>query len=685
MSGFDQPKAKLDDASSIKAFLSKIGITGTSSARAEDVAKKVGELNISNENTEANSNIASAIPSTVVSNVASPESKASDKLASEKVSEWFTENAPPDHFKSKNPLMGYVQAQEIQASPQGSPQAAGVRAPPPTPETISSLAIGKMIHDELDRIPEERFTTLGDSKFAPKNQSRLSNVARPLPANDQFFSAVPRSGKPRDDPSFPRMSFKAADTPGVPAFISASKADTNPTETRNGDSGFNRAPFQAANIPSAPSSINGHKAASKPTTDDGILVHGPPSAAQQNKENARLSSSKYAWSQTYTTNGPLRVFTPDTPDSPYVPPHLRGVKGVKAPKVFTSDTPDTPPAAPLLKPTHLNEVQVSAVFTSDTPDAQLDNKVEQVFQGRDARPPLQELRAQENPFSAKNVPHPLKEDQGKGIKEAAAAKPTVNIKTANLTAEESTEPSAGPLTPSSMTFTAVSPTKVRAAGITTATGPAKIVGENLEGALYFKAWPTQPNTVERTSRSAAKHRRIVLMGLPESSTPTFVASLVYGGPLESIRVTDGKVAFVTFLRPEDAMKYYEATANDLLFKKDGAEHVIMTQLGKDVDPVSGVLKEWIEKEFTRCVRAVGVDEDWTMQALNETATKKGRKIEKVIDGTNKSGMRSVTFRFCDIADAVKFKQTLSRAEDWEECNIHFAPDPCADATGIHFE
>lgn len=498
MSGFEQPKAKLDDASSIKAFLSRIGITGTSSARAEDVAKKVGELNISIENTKANSNVASAIPSTVVSNVASPESKASDNLAPEKVSEWFSENAPPDHFKSKNPLVGHVQAQEIQASPQGSPQAAGVRAPPPTPETISSLAIGKMIHDELDRIPEERFTTLGDSKFAPKNQSRLSNAARPLPANDQFFSAVPRSGKPRDDPSFPRMSFKAADAPSVPAFISPSKPDTNSTETRNGDSGFNRAPFQAANIPNVPSSINGRKADSKPTADDGILVPGPPSAAEQKKENARPSSSKDAWSQTHTTNGPPKVFTPDTPDSPYVPPHLRGVKGVKASKVFTPDTPDTPPAAPLLKPTHL---KVSTGVTSDTPDAQLDDKEEQVFHGRDARPPLQELRAQENPFSTKSVPRPLKEDQVKGIKGAATAKPTINIKPANLAAEESTDPSAGPLTPSSMTFTAVSPTKVRAAGITTVTGPAKIVGENLEGALYFKAWPAQPKNVEKASRS----------------------------------------------------------------------------------------------------------------------------------------------------------------------------------------
>lgn len=150
----------------------------------------------------------------------------------------------------------------------------------------------------------------------------------------------------------------------------------------------------------------------------------------------------------------------------------------------------------------------------------------------------------------------------------------------------------------------------------------------------FNSLDTRPNS----GTKAAKHRRIVLTGLPEPSTPTFVASLVYGGPLESVRTTDGKVAFVTFLRAEDATKYYDATANDLLFKKDGAEHVITTQLGKDVDPVSGVLKEWIEKEFTRCVRAVGVEKDWSVEALNKFAGNKGRKVEKVIDGSNKNGV-----------------------------------------------
>lgn len=164
-----------------------------------------------------------------------------------------------------------------------------------------------------------------------------------MASNGQFFSAVPRSTKPRNDPSFTRMSFKAADAPSV-------------------------------------------------------------SSADQ-KENARPSALKDGWSQTNPANDPPMVFTPDTPDSP--------------------------PAAPQLKSIRLEEVKTVEVPTLNTLDAP-----------------------------------------------------------------------AGPLTPSPMTFTAASPPKLKAAaGITPATGPAKIGGENLEGALYFKAWPTQPKSAERASRS----------------------------------------------------------------------------------------------------------------------------------------------------------------------------------------
>lgn len=115
-----------------------------------------------------------------------------------------------------------------------------------------------------------------------------------------------------------------------------------------------------------------------------------------------------------------------------------------------------------------------------------------------------------------------------------------------------------------------------------------------------------------------------------------VASLVFGGPLEQIWVGTS-TAFVTFLRAEDAEKFYETTGNGLVYKSDapdGREHVIMTEMSKEVNPVSGVLREYIEKEFTRCVRAIGVDKEWTVKYLYETATRKGRKIEKIVDGAN---------------------------------------------------
>lgn len=469
MSGSDKPKTALDNASSINAFLSKIlpvGKPRTVPAQAENVAAKVGELDISEDkatDTKANSTNASALPSTAVSNVASPDSKASDNISPEKISQWVQENAPPDHFKSKNPMVGTVQAQ---GTPQGSPQAAGVLAPPPTPETVSSQAIGRMIYDELDRIPEDRFMTLGDSKFAPHNQSRLRNTR--LASNDQFFSAVPRSTKPRDDPGFTRMSFRAADAPTVPSWFNESKSET------------------------------------KATAAESSLVQGPPSAADLKKENARPSTSKDGWSQTTVNNGPPKVFTPDTTDSQAAASNIKPtrIEELKASKIFTPHTPDSPPVAPHLRPPRVEEVKASKVFTPDTPDDKLDEEESASRGGDAARTPLQELRAQENPFSTTNIPHLPKEDsKGRSAKEAAVAKPVINVKTTNLAPEESSNPSAGPLTPSSMTFTAVSPTKVRAAGITTAVQPAKIVGDNLEGALYFKAWPTQPKSDERASRS----------------------------------------------------------------------------------------------------------------------------------------------------------------------------------------
>lgn len=37
--------------------------------------------------------------------------------------------------------------------------------------------------------------------------------------------------------------------------------------------------------------------------------------------------------------------------------------------------------------------------------------------------------------------------------------------------------------------------------------------------------------------------------------------------------------------------------------------------------------------------------------------------------------RNVTFRFCSIEDAVRFRSMIIRDADWEHCNIQYAKDP----------
>lgn len=133
-------------------------------------------------------------------------------------------------------------------------------------------------------------------------------------------------------------------------------------------------------------------------------------------------------------------------------------------------------------------------------------------------------------------------------------------------------------------------------------------------------------------------------------------------------------------------KYFDDTENGIDYKQRPQDRlqVAFVGLGKDVDVVGGMLQQWIDNGVTRCVRAVGVDEEWTPLALKRLAEEKGRKLEGISSTINPAGARSVVFRFCRVEDAVHFKSALVRNEDWEQCNVHFAVDPCATATGVHF-
>ncbi|KAL8678508.1 MAG: hypothetical protein Q9186_005144 [Xanthomendoza sp. 1 TL-2023] len=633
MADSQTPRMGLDDAANIKAFLLKISQAGNpaaSSSKTAELTNKVGELDINHEKTtaatkaEANGPMASAFHHRAASTFLS--SSESGVLTANQTE---TMSAPADHFKSKNPVLAAVQAQN-------SPQLSGLRAPPPTPETVPNVAIGQLFMNALDDIPQHRILSLGDSMHAPKNLSRMHNSrsTAATPSNPHFFSPVPQSSRPRDDPSFTRMSFKAAETPSAPIF----------------------------HLPNA---------GTKPPDNFQLTVQGPPSATNL-KGNARVGKSIDASSQTDASDGsrssniytyvtadtsrtaaPITTTKIDTPYTPNTPDKPLAAATVKGTTISTLDTPKTPPPAPRLKPAPAEVVTASRVITPEIPNRPLDVSGKGVV---DEGTSLQPRYSRVNPFATDSVRHPIKQDRKENqppfpvtapnpkkqekqehrpLPPAVVPKLSEDVTSSCLdfdAPDGPQTPGGVPLTPASMNFGAVSPQSAKAAGIETASMPGKIAGEDLEGLLYFKAWPKNE---ERATRTAAKVRKILLTGIPTGASPTLVASFVFGGPLEQIQVNE-RSAYVTFLRDEDAAKYYEATGNGLLYKKDDVEHVIMTEMTQEVNPVSGILREYIEKEFTRCVRAIGVEEDWTMRALHETAARKGRRVEKIVDGLNAS-------------------------------------------------
>lgn len=133
-------------------------------------------------------------------------------------------------------------------------------------------------------------------------------------------------------------------------------------------------------------------------------------------------------------------------------------------------------------------------------------------------------------------------------------------------------------------------------------------------------------------------------------------------------------------------RYSDDTRNGIDYKPtpQSEELVAFVYPSQDVNPVGGMLQQYIDNGVTRCVRAVGVGEEWTPVALKKLAEEKGRKLEGISSSINPAGARSVVFRFCKVEHAVQFNSALVRNEDWEQCNVHFAADPCATATGVHF-
>ena len=96
-----------------------------------------------------------------------------------------------------------------------------------------------------------------------------------------------------------------------------------------------------------------------------------------------------------------------------------------------------------------------------------------------------------------------------------------------------------------------------------------------------------------------------------------------------------------FLDPEDCARYNAATANGIVYGKDqasGRELVAFTEMSKDVNVIGGLLKGFIEAGVTRCVKCIGVEEDWSLAALTKMAERKNRKLEGIEEMETRGGV-----------------------------------------------
>ncbi|OJJ04529.1 hypothetical protein ASPVEDRAFT_54672 [Aspergillus versicolor CBS 583.65] len=151
-------------------------------------------------------------------------------------------------------------------------------------------------------------------------------------------------------------------------------------------------------------------------------------------------------------------------------------------------------------------------------------------------------------------------------------------------------------------------------------------------------------------------------------------SLVHGGMVESVSITPTGNAHVLFCDPVSCKAFYDKYPNGIDLDKE-RKFTVFVDRGEDVDVISSQLSFNLSVGSTRVVRAVGVDMGATMKEIVEIATASHRKVEKIIDSYVPGCPRSVSFRFCSIDDAVRFRAAIIRNEDWEHCNVQYATDP----------
>jgi hypothetical protein len=182
--------------------------------------------------------------------------------------------------------------------------------------------------------------------------------------------------------------------------------------------------------------------------------------------------------------------------------------------------------------------------------------------------------------------------------------------------------------------------------------------EKRKGELPHNALPN-PVTLDRKNiliSPAATYRTCILKGVSGLALSD-LTSLIWGGALESLVIAPASdIAIVRFLTPTACTTYLAATSNGVVVPADPSKpsaprKLIFVEPQPIPDSTNDVIQSCIDAEQTRCVRALGADDDWSDAALMKLALgtdKEKRNVERIKKRKNAKGVSCFSLHLCQL-------------------------------------
>ena len=131
------------------------------------------------------------------------------------------------------------------------------------------------------------------------------------------------------------------------------------------------------------------------------------------------------------------------------------------------------------------------------------------------------------------------------------------------------------------------------------------------------------------------------MNLPPGCSAKLVATLIWGGKIESIDYADGsKTASVLFLLPEGCAKYLATAGNRIKYQSGEGSPVywVHVEACENTDLMPSKLAEFDETDVTRCILIPNIEKDWTVKALTKVASRSSRSVEHIYTSDAQNGV-----------------------------------------------